>query len=408
MERYTVISADCHGGGAIADYRPYLPSELHDRFEAWAAAFENPYPDLEGPGASRNWDSDRRLAEMESDGVAAEVIFPNTVPPFFPQASLVHQPPAASAGDLALRWEGLRAHNRWLADFCAAAPGRRAGIAQVLLHDVDAAVAEIRWAAANGLSGGVLLPGTPPGSGLPPLYAPDYEPIWAICEELGVPVNHHTGSASPDYGDYPEAKAMFLIEATWWAHRALWQLIFSGVMERHPDLQFVLTEQGTSWVPDQLAALDAYGHRMASEVGSQEAEFGRDVMSRLSLTPSEYWARQCHIGASFIRREEVDLRHRVGVERIMWGNDFPHREGCWPFSTEHLRLAFAGVTTDEVAAMVGGNAARVYGFDLDALAPVAGRIGPAVADVARPLDSSDIPAEALRCPAFALAAAAAT
>jgi hypothetical protein len=89
----------------------------------------------------------------------------------------------------------------------------------------------------------------------------------------------------------------------------------------------------------------------------------------------------------------------------MWGSDFPHREGCWPFSTEHLRLAFADVPVDEVTAMVGGNAARVYGFDLDALAPIAAEVGPLVEEVSRPLDSSDIPAEGMRCPAFALAAA---
>ncbi len=405
MERYTVISADCHGGGAIADYRPYLPARLHDTFDAWCAQFENPYDDLEGADASRNWDSDRRLAELEADGVVAEVVFPNTIPPFFPQSSLVLQPPAASAGDLELRWEGLRAHNRWLADFCAAVPGRRAGIAQVLLHDVDAAVEEVRRAASAGLTGGVLLPGTPPGSGLPPLYAPGYEPLWRACEEHGLPLNHHTGSASPDYGDYPEAKAMFLVEATWWAHRALWQLVYAGVMERHPNLQFVFTEQGTAWIPEQLATLDAYRDRMASATGSQEMRWGEELMKRLSLTPSEYWARQCHVGSSFIRRAEVEMRHAVGVDRIMWGSDFPHREGCWPFSATHLRLAFADVPTDEVAAMVGGNAARVYGFDLDALAPIAARIGPCVDDVARPLDSSDIPQESLRCPAFALAKA---
>jgi predicted TIM-barrel fold metal-dependent hydrolase len=408
MERYTVISADCHGGGAITDYRPYLPSRLHDAFDAWQATFANPYDDLEGDEAGRNWDSARRLRELEEDGVVAEVIFPNTIPPFFPGASLVHQPPAANDGDLELRWEGLRAHNRWLVDFCADAPGRRAGIAQVLLHDVAAAVAEIERAHDAGLTGGLLLPGTPPGSGLAPLYARDYEPLWQVCEERGIPVNHHTGSASPDYGDYPEAKVMFLVEATWWAHRALWQLIYSGVMERHPTLQFVFTEQGTAWLPEQLATLDAYRSRMAGDAGaggSQEHVFGGDVMRSLSLKPSEYWARQCHVGSSFIRRHEVELRHAVGVDRIMWGSDFPHREGCWPFSTEHLRLAFAGVPVEETAAMVGGNAARVYGFDLDALAPHAARVGPRVDDVARPLDSSDIPDEALRCPAFALAKA---
>jgi predicted TIM-barrel fold metal-dependent hydrolase len=316
----------------------------------------------------------------------------------------VHQPPAANAGDLDRRWAGLRAHNRWLADFCAAAPGRRAGIAQVLLHDVDAAVAEIRWAKEAGLTGGVLLPGAPPGSGLAPLYAPDYEPIWATCEELGLPVNHHSGSAAPDYGDYPEAKILFLIEVTWWAHRTLWHLLVAGVMERHPELQFVFTEQGTAWLPEQLRQLDYYYARMRGAAGSQEHEWGADVMGRLSLKPSEYWARQCHVGSSFIRVAEVGLRHQVGVDKIMWGSDFPHKEGCWPFSKEHLRLAFAGVDRAEVEAMVGGNAARVYGFDLDALAPLAAEVGPSVEEVARPLDPGDIPVEGLRCPAFAQAA----
>src|SRR5207245_4992052 len=116
---------------------------------------------------------------------------------------------------------------------------RRAGIAQIMLHDVDAAAAEIRWAGKSGLTGGVLLPGAPPGSGLVPLHAPDYEPIWDACEELGLPVNHHSGSAVPAMGDEPIDKVMFLLEVTWWAHRALWQLVFSGVLERHPELQLV-------------------------------------------------------------------------------------------------------------------------------------------------------------------------
>jgi predicted TIM-barrel fold metal-dependent hydrolase len=413
-ERYTVISADCHGGGDVPDYRPYLEHALLDEFDAWRAGFTNPYTDLADPGASRNWDHDRRLAELEADGVVAEVIFPNTVPPFFPTPSLVQQPPGATAGDLELRWAGLHAHNRWLADFCAAAPGRRAGIAQIMLHDVDRAVAEVRWAHEAGLTGGVLLPGAPPGSGIAPLYAPDYEPLWAVCEELGVPVTHHSGSASPDYGPYPEARVMFLLEVTWWAHRTLWHLIFAGVLERHPGLQVVFTEQGTAWLPEQLATLDYYHRRMSAPAEpapgqpvSQEQIFGAEVMRGLSLRPSEFFARQCHVGASFIRPHEVAMRHQVGVDRIMWGSDFPHREGCWPFSHQHLRLAFAGVDRDEVAAMVGGNAAEVYGFDLDALAPVAARIGPRIDEVAEPLAPGDIPTEALRCPTFAAAAAGA-
>ena len=71
----------------------------------------------------RNWDSDRRQRDLEADGIAAEVIFPNTIPPFFPGGALVTQAPPADAHDLELRWAGLQAHNRWLADFCAAHTG---------------------------------------------------------------------------------------------------------------------------------------------------------------------------------------------------------------------------------------------------------------------------------------------
>lgn len=402
---YVVISADCHGGADIAGYRPYLESRLHDEFDAWAATFVNPYDDIAGPDAARNWDSDIRLAEQAADGVVAEVVFPNTIPPFFPKGSLVHQPPGASAGDLEKRWAGLRAHNRWLAEFCQAAPGRRAGMCQIMLHDIEGSVTEIRWAREHGLTGGVLLPGAPPGSGVPPLYAPDYEPIWQVCEELGMPINHHSGSAAPDMGEYPAAQAIFLLEVTWWAHRTLWHLIFSGVMDRHPDLQFVFTEQGTAWVPEELTRLDYYHGRLSGSggaAGSQEARFGESTRG-LSMKPSEYWVRQCQLGSSFIRRPEVEMRDQVGVERIMWGSDFPHLEGCWPFSKAHLRMAFSGVPEAEVRAMVGGNAARVYGFDLEALAPLAALHGPSPAEVAEPLAASDIPDEALRCPAFAAA-----
>ena len=153
-DRYVVISADCHGGGEIHEYRDYLASQYHDEFDAWVDGYEILFPDLLGDLGKRNWDSDRRLRDLEADGIVAEVIFPNTIPPFFPGGALVTQAPPADAHDLELRWAGLQAHNRWLADFCARTPGRRAGIAQILLHDVDASVEEIRWAHEHGLTGG--------------------------------------------------------------------------------------------------------------------------------------------------------------------------------------------------------------------------------------------------------------
>ncbi|OOK74544.1 amidohydrolase family protein [Mycobacterium kansasii] len=110
------------------------------------------------------------------------------------------------------------------------------------------------------------------------------------------------------------------------------------------------------------------------------------------MKPSQYWARQCYAGASFLRPVECAQRHRIGVDRIMWASDYPHLEGTAPYSREALRHTFSDVPADEVAAMVGGNAAAVYRFDLEALAPLADRIGPTVAEVAEPLAA--VPADA--------------
>jgi len=382
-------------------YREYLDDAYQDRFTEWRGAYRNPFRDLQSTGRERNWDSDRRRRDLEADGQVAEVIFPNTVPPFFPKVSLSAQPPAVTAADKEQRWAGLQAHNRWLADFCNDTPGRRAGVTQITLHDIEASVAEIRWAHEAGLKGGVLLPGTPPGIGLPQLYEDYYEPLFRVCAELGVPLNHHTGSAAPPMGTTDRDAVVFLLEVSWWAHRAFTHLIVSGVFERYPELQLVFTEQGTAWVPEELDRLDLFLGRMRDAGGSQEQVWGKAIADSMSLLPSGYWARQCHLGASFIRPVEVGLRHRVGVDRIMWGSDYPHKEASHPFSLEAIKAAFAGVPRDEVALMLGGNAAALYGFDLDALAPVAARVGPRVADVAEPLDRDTLPVEAYKCPAFA-------
>jgi predicted TIM-barrel fold metal-dependent hydrolase len=396
-ERYTLISSDGHAGADLLDYRPYLPSALHGEFDAWAAAYVNPFADLLAPTAYRSWDSDRRLAETEADGIVAEVLFPNTVPPFFEESGLVARPPTEA--DYDRRWAGLRAHNRWMADFCAAAPGRRGACVQVFLNRIEDALAEIRWAAATmPILTGVLLPAIPPGSALPGLWEPRYEPLWSLCEDLDVPVNIHGGSGVPDYGEHEAARAMLLVELPWFAHRPVWHLIFSGVLERHPALRVVLTEQGVAWLPRGLETLDWF-HRRMTLPNAAEALFFGAVAKGLSLTPSEYFARNFWIGASFLRPSEAPLRHDLGVDRLMWGADYPHSEGSFPHTTEALRAAFGGVPEEETRVMVETTAAAFYGFDLEALRPIGDRVGPLVAEVARPLAVEDYPADST-CNAF--------
>ena len=120
----------------------------------------------------------------------------------------------------------------------------------------------------------------------------------------------------------------------------------------------------------------------------------------MSLKPSEYWQRQCMVGSSFIRPDEVKLRHAVGLDKIMWGSDYPHKEGTLPFTLEALRASFAGIEAGEVQTMLADNAARCYGFDLDALRPVADEVGPLVSDVAITLPPQSLPPEAEKCPAL--------
>jgi len=385
-ERYIVISADGHAGADLRDYRPYVETALLDQFDRWADAYVNPFGDLERDDANRNWDSDVRSADLEADGVVAEVIYPNTVPPFFPRGGLVAQIP--NAADYPLRLAGLRAHNRWLADWCALLPGRRAGVAQLMLNNLDDAVADVHWIADNGLFGGVLIPAVPPGSPIEPLHSPIYDPVWRACEERGVVLNIHGGSGSPDQGMYPSSLAMFVLEASYYAHRPLWSLILSGVFDRFPALRLAFAESGSAWVPQTLLAMDT--------IQAKQETGNIGVMTipnpfRLARKPSEYWHTNCWLGASFMTRGDAEDRARIGVDRIMFGSDFPHDEGTFPYTREALAHTFHGIDPVEVAAMVGGNAANLYGFDLDALRPVADRIGPAVADVFAGID--EIPAD---------------
>lgn len=415
LDRYLLITADSHAGPDHRQYKPYVDKKWQNDFDLWVEEIDAWLVDMRkvmGPRSiavggdseidgSRNWDSARRLKETEADGVVAEIIFSNTSPPFSPRMMSEFGEP--EAGDnLEKRWAGIRAHNRWLADFCGEAPGRRAGIAQIFLPNIKGSVEEIHWAKDHGLTGGILLPGAPPGSGIPPLYAPEYEPIWAACEELEMPLNHHAGAAMPDFGMHmPQSMAMYILEVKWWGHRALWHLIFSGVFERHPQLQFVMTEVGVDWAPGVLRELDHWYSQM--KYGSQTSEriFGGPAVANLSLTPSEYFERQCHLGASFLPPKECEARSEIGIHKIMWGSDYPHIEGSYPYTREHLRLSFDGVPEAEIQQMLATNAARVYGFDLEALAPIAAKIGPTKAEIAVPLDLDSLPEEARKCPAFA-------
>lgn len=394
-ERLVLISADGHAGGNHEQYRDYLEARYHDEFDAWRRRYSNPFKDLTTGTRNRNWDDDRRISELEADGVVAEVLFPNTIPPFFPTGAVVARPPAPD--EYELRLAGIRAHNRWLADWCATHAPRRAGIGQIFLNDLDDAIADVRWCHAHGLRGGVLVPPVPDDmKHIKPLYAPDHDRLWAVCEELGVVVNTHSGGAGmPEYGPYPAAGMLWIAETTFFSRRPLTQMIVGGVFERFPQLRFALTEQGAAWIAPLLAQLDGYHGQMKRTGRIGELKYASDQV--LPLRPSEYFARNCWVGVSFPSPTEAAARHDIGVDHFMWGNDYPHDESTFPHTREGIRRAFAGTPETELRRVLAGNAAELYGFDLHALGELADRVGPTFAELSVPFDG--VP-EGNRSPAF--------
>ena len=148
-------------------------------------------------------------------------------------------------------------------------------------------------------------------------------------------------------------------------------LIWSGVLDRFPRMQVVFTEARADWVPNTLMLLD----------GIHRAPFFRNIEKTAKLKPSEYFERQVTIAASFMNSHEVAMRDEIGIGQLMWGADYPHVEGTWPHTRKSLARCFHGVPEEDVRAILSENPARVYGFDLDDLQPIADRVGPRMQDL---------------------------
>ena len=168
-----------------------------------------------------------------------------------------------------------------------------------------------------------------------------------------------------------------------YVQRGFCQLIMGGVFERFPKLRYILTESGCAWAPGLMKSLDGIfaGMKMGmmGEVDYSDSKI-------LAEPPSFYAKRNCWYGASFPSPRDIRGRNIVGTDRVLWGNDYPHYEGCYPHSRENMRWAFEGVAENEIRMMLGENAAALYGFDLAALQQQGEGLGITPELVAEPLD----------------------
>ena len=381
-ERYTIISADTHCGANHATYREYLDPAFHEDFDAWRGEYKNPWKDLRDTDLRiRSWDDERRDADQYADGAVGEVLFPNTVPPFYPGFVLFAGPPKPD--QYAHRRAGIHAHNRWLADFCGRRPAQRAGVGQIFLNDIDDAIEDATWIKEHGLRGGVLLPQVAPDvDWVKPLYDPEYDRLWAALQDLDVVVNLHGGTGSPNSGRYQAAPMLLISEVKFYGVRAFVHMLLSGVFERFPRLRFAITEVGPSMFPDLLRDLDSVIKNVQAGAIGELKYRSEDALPR---TATEYFHQNVWLGASFPGPADLAASEIMGEDRFMWGNDYPHDEGTVPFTREHLRQVFSDVDEPRMRRILGENAATLYDFDLDALAPLAAEYGPTVSEIREPL-----------------------
>jgi Amidohydrolase len=112
---------------------------------------------------------------------------------------------------------------------------------------------------------------------------------------------------------------------------------------------------------------------------------------KFDLLPSEYWQRQCFLGASLMTPRTSARRHEFGIHTMMWGADYPHGEGTHPYTWQQYRHVFSGLPINEIALLLGENAIKAFGFSPEFLQSIANRIGPSPDDVSRPLSHEEFP-----------------
>lgn len=403
-EPLVIVSADGHiGPRLVEDLRPLCPANLLDAFDAYVVdpnrsrgRYSPPPPPDSGEATQVLWrnrwtaghhDPAARDRDLEFDGIAAEVIFhgsQNDEPVPF-QTSMLGAP-----AEPELAAAGIHIYNRWLAEYCAAAPDRRAGLAHLPLWDLDAALAELEYAAGAGLKG-INFPAPRPW--ITPYNDRSWEPFWEAVAETGLPLTTHSGAGDPDVFGGAEFTALMSIESGgWFSRRAAHLMIFGGVFERHPTLRLVLTEQPGSWWDYTCTELDSV------HIANGSNPY---LMKQVPKRPSDYLRENVFIGASFLSRDEARIAIDNGyVDRLMWGADYPHMEGTFQYpgiedfsgqpsyTRLSLRFALAGMGESDVRAIVGETAANLYGLDLAELRAVAARIGaPTFAELSEPLET---------------------
>jgi predicted TIM-barrel fold metal-dependent hydrolase len=286
-----------------------------------------------------------RLTAMDVDGVDYSVLYPSV---------------AGRAGetfgrldDPALELACVQAYNDWLIEEWAACSPRFIPQCLVPLAPVDAAVSEIERAVAKGHRGVVLPPVPMLVRQVPHINEPVYDPIWATCQDLDVPVCFHSGAAReiefpPYHGFTPEvASALEALTRPVSSVLVLANFLYSRILHRFPRLKVVFAETTLAWGAYEL------------ELADHQFERQRINTEGYDLKPSELFQRQCHL-VGWFDATGIKTRHHIGLGNILWSTNFPQTTSTWPESRRAIARSFDGVPEQERRRMLADNAARLY------------------------------------------------
>jgi len=302
-----------------------------------------------------NFEGSARVGEMLEDGVVAEVIYP-------PQRTMRH---FMLGTEREFHLAGIRAYNDWLHDaFCAQAPDRLVGIAQMPGTGIDDALAEMRRCHAKGMKG-IVLSAWPSGN---LNLSPADDPFFAEAEKLGLPVSIHISLASKARvapkpktpleekaarGEGTGGRQVSTLSGAGLDTMPLLvgEIVLTGVHDRFPNLKFVSVEAGIGWVPYFLEQMDDRYDR--------NRHWAKVKLDRAK--PSDYIRSNWRF-TFVLDRYGVRNRHDVGIESIMWSTDYPHHGCDWPHSRRVVGEMMKDVPAAERRRILCDNAAELYGI----------------------------------------------
>ena len=291
------------------------------------------------------YNAPERLAAMDADGVDYSVLYPTV-------AGLAGET-FGKLDDPDLELAGVRAYNDWLIEEWANRSSRFVPQCVVPIWPMERTIAEIKRAVANGHKG-VIYPASPMElRDVPHINEPVYDPLWAACEDLGVPICFHAG-ASPriqlqpsETFSPPVADAFRGIVRSVSSIAVLANFLFSRVLYRFPKLKVVFAESSLGWGAYEIE----YADYQSDADGLQSEGY--------PLKPSELFQRQCYF-TCWYDQNSLRVRRYLGAANILWATNFPLVTSSWPDSRQQIELGFADIPEGEKRQMLWQNAAELY------------------------------------------------